>query len=190
MPISSFLQVPPAPIVLAAFFYLAVLLRWSPAEIESSPSFFVSTPNYVKIELSGSGLTAGVYQFNDGLTALDVIKLKALSSGNIPLPEMSDVQPVFDGARYAIVKKDQKIEIVQRGWMSAGKRIALGIALHPDRMNRSDWFVLPGIGMKLAERIHRDRQKNGDFGSLEALKRVNGIGPGRIESWKMFFSGV
>jgi competence protein ComEA len=47
-------------------------------------------------------------------------------------------------------------------------------------MSRSDWVALPGIGKKLAENIHIDRQKNGDFGSLDALKRVKGVGPGRI----------
>ncbi|MCP3177174.1 helix-hairpin-helix domain-containing protein [Desulfuromonas sp. KJ2020] len=54
-------------------------------------------------------------------------------------------------------------------------------------MSLADWTVLPGVGPKLAERIEKDRQKNGDFGSLEALQRVKGIGPKRINSWKFFF---
>lgn len=71
--------------------------------------------------------------------------------------------------------------------MAARKRVALGIALHPDRMSRADWESLPGIGPKLALAIELDRQENGDFGHLEALERVRGIGPKRIEAWRKFF---
>jgi len=185
-----FFQVPPAPIVLAASVYLTVLLGWSPSLTEDLPPFLPSEPNYVHFELSGPGLPTGVYQINDGSAILDVIELTVVGPGNLSSSEESYFKSPLNGARYGIVKKDQKIEIVQRGWMSAGKRIGLGIALHPDRMSRSDWAVLPGIGKKLAERIHTDRQNNGDFGSLDALKRVNGVGPGRIASWKSFFTEV
>ena len=36
---------------------------------------------------------------------------------------------------------------------------------------------LPGIGPVIASRIVADRDRNGPFGSLEALQRVKGIGP-------------
>lgn len=71
--------------------------------------------------------------------------------------------------------------------MPASQRIVLGIPLHPDSMVGDDWQALPGIGPKLAERIEADRQKNGEFASLEDLKRVSGIGKKRIEAWRIFF---
>ena len=185
----TFFQVPPVPVVLAASVYLAVLLLWSHPENEDIPLFLPSEPNYLFCELSGPDLSPGVYQLNDGLSISNVIKLTTLAPGNLLSLTERPLESLLNGARYGIFKKDQKIEIVQQGWMSAGKRIALGIALHPDQMSWSDWVVLPGIGQKLAERIHTDRQKNGDFGSLEALKRVNGVGPGRVENWKSFFVG-
>jgi len=76
---------------------------------------------------------------------------------------------------------------LRRGYMSAEARMLLGIPLHPERMSRDDWQALPGIGEKLAEAIERDRQKNGDFGSLAALRRVKGGGPGRLKSWEKYF---
>jgi competence protein ComEA len=63
----------------------------------------------------------------------------------------------------------------------------MAIPLHPDRMNINDWTFLPGIGAALAERIENDRQENGDFGSLDALIRVKGIGKKRISNWIEFF---
>ena len=178
---------PPAPVVLAVSVFLAMLLMQGSPVTEDLPFFLPSEPNYVHFELSGYGLSPGVYQLNDGLPVLYVIELTVFASGNLSSSAESYFKPAINGARYGIAKKDQKIEIVQRGWMPAGKRIALGIALHPDRMSRSDWVALPGIGKKLAEKIHINRQKNGDFGSLDALKRVKGIGSGRIANWRIFF---
>jgi competence protein ComEA len=54
-------------------------------------------------------------------------------------------------------------------------------------MNYDDWQALSGVGPRLAERIEVDRQQNGDFGSLDGLKRVRGIGPRSIEGWRNFF---
>jgi len=155
--------------------------------MEDLPLNLPSESNYLHFELSGPGSSSGVYQLNDGLFVLDVIELTIFSSAHLSPSAESYVKPAINGARYAIAKKDQKIEIVQRGWMSAGKGIALGITLHPDRMNRSDWVALPGIGKKLPEKIHIDRQKNGEFDSLADLARVPGIGPGRLAAWKMYF---
>ena len=185
-----FSQGPPAPVVLAASVFLAMLLMQRAPLMEELPLIFLYEPNYVHFELSGPGSSSGVYQLNDGLSVLDVIELTIFSSGHLSPSAESYVKLAINGARYGIAKKDQKIEIVQRGWMSAGKRIALGIALHPDRMSSSDWVALPGIGKKLAEKIHTDRQKNGEFGSLDALKRVKGVGPGRIANWRTFFDGL
>ena len=78
-------------------------------------------------------------------------------------------------------------EMLKFGWMRAGKRMALGIALHPDRMSSLDWADLPGIGPVLAERIVVDRQKNGDFGGLAHVQRVDGIGEKKIVALKKWF---
>jgi competence protein ComEA len=178
---------PPVPVVLAAFVFLTVLLGRGASVMEDIPSFLSQDAKYVHVELTGCGLTPGVYQINDGFSLRDVIKLTIAAPDKISSSVEVYFEPVNDGAIYTIAKKDQKIKIVRRGWMSASKRIALNIPLHPDRMSRTDWVALPGIGDKLAERIHIDRQKNGDFGSLDALKRVKGIGQGRIDSWRIFF---
>lgn len=52
--------------------------------------------------------------------------------------------------------------------------------LGPVDLDRADSAMLerlPRIGPALAARIVADRRINGDFGSLEALQRVRGIGP-------------
>lgn len=154
---------------------------------EDLPVFFPPERGFVQVELSGGGLTPGVYQFYDGLAPRDVIILTdVLSSENSPVdPAWS--QLLRDGESLRIIKKDQKIAKLQRHWMSASHRIALGIPLHPDHMSREDWLALPGVGAALADRIAFDRQKNGEFGRLESLARVKGIGKKRLEHWQIFF---
>ena len=187
MPIRNFLQTPPAVVVLAASVFLAVLLLRETSVKEDLPFFWSPEENYLHVHLSGPDFSSGVYQLNDGSSILDVINLTGIAAADLMTPVEGTVAPVINGAQYVVSKKEQKFEIVQRGWISAGQRMALGIPLHPDRMSGSDWLALPGIGNKLAERIRIDRQKNGDFGSLDALQRVKGIGPGKIARWRIFF---
>ena len=181
------LQAPPTLVVLALLVFIGILLRREASMTEDLPDFLPPRAAFVYVELTGGGWIPGVYQFNDGLTPQDVIKLTVPSSpGDFPVDPVWS-RPLCSGESLELIKKDQKIELLQRGWMTARHRIALAIPLHPDRMNREDWIALPGVGMALAERIEHDRQKNGDFGSLDALVRVKGIGKKRLDSWKIFF---
>lgn len=187
MPIRDFFHVPPVPVVLAVFAFLAVLLGRGPSVTEELPFILPPAAKDLHVQLSGPGFSSEVYQLNDGLSVLDVINLTALACGDLSSPVGAYSEPVINGAHYIVTKKEQKIEIVQHGWMSASQRIVLGIPLHPDRMSSSDWVALPGIGPKLADRINFDRQKNGEFVTLSGLQRVKGVGPKSIEKWKIFF---
>lgn len=154
---------------------------------EDLPFLLPVEKNFVYVELVGAGLDQGVYQIYDDMALLDVIKL---TGSPLPGNVMMDVawsHPLSDGESLRIVRKGLKTSALQRRWMNASQRMALAIPLHPDRMSELDWQALPGVGTALAERIELNRQKYGDFGRLESLRRVEGIGRKRIESWKMFF---
>lgn len=72
--------------------------------------------------------------------------------------------------------------------MGAEELMVLGIPLQPDFLTPDGWDALPGIGPELAKRIVFDRQINGDFCSVDALKRVPGIGEGKIEQIRKYFT--
>jgi competence protein ComEA len=187
MRIKLFSQTPPALTVLAVLAFLCVLLNREASIKEGLPVFLPMEQSFVSVELMGEGLASGVYQINDGLTLSSVMELTGVSQVESLSDDSVWLQPLQGGESFRIVKKDQEIEVIQRGWMPASHRVAMAIPLHPDRMNVNDWAFLPGIGVALAERIEKDRQKNGDFGSLDALIRVKGIGKKRISNWNMFF---
>jgi len=183
-------QTPPALTALALLLFLGVLLGREASTTEDLPVFLPLERGVVYVELSGDGMVTGRYQFSDGSTVFDVIKLTEPSPAKILATDPAWSRSLQNGESLKILRKDHKITILQQGWMTASHRMALAIPLHPDRMSREDWKALPGIGDVLAERIENNRQKSGDYGRLKALQRVKGIGEKRIDGWKDFFGEV
>lgn len=168
-------------------FFLGVLLNREASKSEGLPIFLPYEQIFIYVDHDGGDLKPGVYQFNDGMAVSDVIKLTGL-----PAIENLTVDPAMskllrNGESLRLIRKDRKTSLLDQGWMKASHRLALAIPLHPDRMSTHDWTVLPGIGETLANRIEIDRQKNGDYGRLDALTRVKGIGIKRVNSWREFF---
>lgn len=154
---------------------------------EELPAFFLarSAPNLLLFE--GEFSSQGLHQYSDGDRLDSVIKM-AIPPGAVyhSVGEIEDGRPLPGLTVTACINADKTLA-VSLGWMPARQRMALGIPLHPDRMGLSDWQALPGIGPKLAFAIEKNRQENGEFGSLEALERVRGVGPKRIEAWRRYF---
>ena len=155
--------------------------------MEDSPALMYQKQKHIFIELSGADLIPENRQLSDGLHVFDAIKLTNPPRGDFYIaPDMPRIS-VVTGEKISVVKKQRQINLLHDGWIPSGQRIALGIPLHPDQMDRDDWMALPGIGEVLADRIEIDRQKNGEFGSLSALRRVKGIGKKTIENLNSFF---
>lgn len=144
----------------------------------------------VTVRLKGAVPLPGVYRFCDGATVATVI--------NVTVPQVSAKladNKYFDlklhsGDVLEVIPKDrQRIEIAINK-MKAKERMILGIPLDPDAMDVADWDSLPGIGPGLANSIVNDRHKNGDFGSVEALQRVPGVGEGKLNEIIKYFSHI
>lgn len=154
---------------------------------EELPAFFLAPPAANSLLFQGDIPTPGLHQYSDG-DGLDAVIKMAIAPDAV-----YSAEGVFAGSRplpgLAVTARmtAEKTLAVSIGWMPARQRMALGIPLHPDRMSLGDWQALPGIGPKLALTIETDRQENGDFGSLEAVERVRGVGPKRIEAWRRYF---
>lgn len=154
---------------------------------EEAPAFFVGPTEGIWVALGEGFSRPGVHQFSDGITPRSVIEMTALPSADYQGSLENLDKPLQTGEELQLLATPLKTFEIQRGWMPAGKRVALGICLRPDRMTQADWEYLPGIGEKMARTIEEDRQRNGEFGALEDLQRVRGIGKGRIFAWKEFF---
>jgi competence protein ComEA len=154
---------------------------------EDSPAFCLQREGEITVFLGKGFPDPGVYRFFDGATPRFVIQMAGMAvAAGIPSTDRPRL-PLLSGEALEVSWKDNQVVGIKRKFMPAGQRMALGIALHPDRMNETDWQALPGIGPVLAKRIVLERQKNGDFGCLEAVQRVKGVGPGLAARWKTFF---
>ncbi len=154
---------------------------------EEGPVFLVENSQIVTVELGIGFDESSIHQFIDGSTLLDVIKLTGRPLSASVRHEQVLTDALQSGQRIDLTVKNDHIDELRVTWMPAAKRIALGIALHPDRMNQQDWQVLPGIGKKMAMRIEQNRQNYGDFGTFWNLKRVPGLGEKRLTSWNQYF---
>jgi len=146
-----------------------------------------SVPSVVFVRLGEGFPQPGIHQFHDGITPGSVIQMAdpgvSFESSSFPLLSV----PLTSGESLDILTSGSQLIEIKRYWMPAGMLMALSVPLHPDRMNSADWDALPGIGVELAKRIEADRQKNGDFGCLENLIRVRGIGKKLIQRLKPYF---
>lgn len=143
-------------------------------------AFFHYSSGLAVIRVTGSAVSDRIYRIHDGTTLGAVINM-AVKAGvrQVPLQTVLSTR-LESGDTIEIRRKSNQLLDIAIKKMSARERMVLGIPLDPDRMDRADWEALPGIGPKLAERIVRERQLNGDFGSVEGLLRVSGVGNGKI----------
>jgi competence protein ComEA len=179
---------PPLLFGVAVFAAVALLLSRGSLPKQASPAFSLPAPAGVQVLLGEGFANPGVHQFSDGITVRGVIELTDLApelSGGLPGVDLD--AGLVDGMALQIADSAARGRGLEQSWMPARQRLALGIPLHPDRMSRDDWQMLPGIGEKLAAQIEVDRQKYGDFGSFEALDRVKGIGPAKLKALRPFF---
>lgn len=135
---------------------------------------------------SGFPQPGAIRQIGDGSSVASVIGMTGLAMADDC--EVAALRfRVQNGATVAVDAQGGIIKAFSVEWMPAAQRAALGVPLHPDRMQGTDWLFLPGVGPTLAARIDRNRQENGEFGSLLGLQRVSGIGSRRIEAWSPYF---
>lgn len=181
------LRTPPALLGAIVFGVLLTTLFRGASSHEGSPVFLRPSPSVLVVEVSAGFPSPGVYQFYDDTDWQGVTEMTLPGEGkNLSFSPRCPPQPVA-GLILNLSRVSENNHEIQCGWMAASRRVAMGIRLHPDRMSEQDWQVLPGIGPVLARNIEKDRQLNGDFVHFEALQRVNGIGPKRIEAWSEFF---
>jgi competence protein ComEA len=141
----------------------------------------------VKVRLEGDFPQPGLYLLPDGVSVAGAIKMTMpglLLSG---LPMRKYQRPLVSGDVLSLKLRGGEAADFTVGTMTVKERMLLRIPLDPDRLDASEWALLPGIGPVLSERIVADRHQNGDFGSLKGVARVRGIGPAKLRALGGYF---
>ncbi|MCD4688221.1 MAG: helix-hairpin-helix domain-containing protein [Desulfuromonadaceae bacterium] len=154
---------------------------------EGHPAVSVGDSHGIWLELGEGFPQPGVHQFIDETTLCSVIQMTLGEEASVRCLKNASDRPLASGDFLSLQMEGGEIIEINQGWMTAKRRMVLAIPLQPQTMTPDDWLALPGIGPKLAAAIELDRQKNGGFRSLADLKRVPGIGSGRLSAWRKYF---
>jgi competence protein ComEA len=160
-----------------------------PSHQDGGVAFVPLTSSRVTVRIGGKVPVPGVYTCPDGVTVADVIKLTGVFPAAWMMGKPLLAARLTSGDIVTVTGDNpQQLEISMKT-MKAGERMLLGIPLDPDRMDRADWEALPGIGPKLAKNIIDGRQINGDYRTVEAIRRVPGMGEKKYNTIKKYFKG-
>lgn len=139
------------------------------------------------IGIHGSIVNPGIYRL-DRTTELETVIIMTLPEKRIHYRNFSPADyDIHSGDILQITQIDANNAEITKKTMNITEKMILGISLDPNQLTVAEWEKLPGIGRITAEKIIVDRQINGDFSSVYALKRVAGIGEVKIKRLAPFF---
>jgi competence ComEA-like helix-hairpin-helix protein len=119
--------------------------------------------------------------------SLEEPKITALSSVKVPIEaQISPVEISPEKADAPFVKASSHGRQPQKKQLSFKKKLPSLASISINHASVADFQKLPGIGVKIANRIVAYRKQTGGFQTLEALMDVDGIGKKKLAKMKPF----
>ncbi|MCL2525803.1 MAG: ComEA family DNA-binding protein [Coriobacteriia bacterium] len=144
-------------------------------------------PQSIYVYLSGEVRNPQVYELPAGSRAIDALNAAGGFLETAAQESLNWALPLEDGMHLHVPTAE---EFELQGGQSAAASSSGGLAQGDSgsssliNLNTADSATLqqlPGVGPVTADKIVADREKNGNYNSLEDLTRVSGIGPKRVE---------
>ena len=127
----------------------------------------------------------GIYCFEDEVNVSDVIKRAGGLNDNWMLSQKCFSVELSNGAKITIGGKSSPCVIEV---MEPEKRLLYFVPININTAGLDELVVVPHIGKKTAGAIINYRQGNGNFSSLDELKKVSGIGPYNFKKMKDYLT--
>jgi len=156
---------------------------------KSSGNSPTTRPDYqYVIEVEGDVKNAGIYIFDKPPTAYQAIQSAGgpISKHRLLFHMPDDTLDTGTRLELGGVTGDCAELIITS--ISSGKRLVLGIPIELNKAGVEDLAIIPGISHGLAQRIVEFRELNGPFKTYNELRRVKGIGPKKIESFRSYLN--
>lgn len=135
------------------------------------------------VDVQGEVINPGVYQLPAGSRVGDAIKAaggvqKGSDSSSVNLARF-----IEDGEQIYV----SNVDVIEQGRSGQNSNRIVGQGrLNVNRANESELDGLPGVGPVLAQRIIAYRNEHGNFGAIEDLQKVAGIGPAKFSELRTF----
>ena len=140
----------------------------------------IVTPPMVVVDVQGEVKTPGVYHLPANSRVHDAIKAAGGPNQSADLSYVNQARMVKDGEQIYVEKKlTNSTSITVRR-----NSTAINGILSINRASAKELEKLPGIGPVLASRIIDYRKSNGNFQSIDDLRKVQGIGASTLEKFR------
>jgi len=140
----------------------------------------IVTPPMVVVDVQGEVKTPGVYHLPTNSRVNDAIKAAGGPKQSADLSYINQARMVKDGEQIYVEKKLTSSTSITVRRNSTPINGILSI----NRASAKELEKLPGIGPVLAGRIIDYRKSNGNFQSIDDLRKVQGIGASTLEKFR------
>jgi len=157
-----------------------------PLRARSEPQ---AQPQWV-VEITGPVAHPGIYTFNKPPSLSQALQ----QAGPIPtqhfLSPMARLERLKNGTRVRAMSSPDGSCRITSSPMETKKMLVLGIPFDVNEAETQDLALVPGISHGLARRIVALRDSSGPFKTWDDLRKVKGVGPMKIETFREFFGGI
>jgi len=175
-------------LILISAVFIRYSLHYDHKKAAAPPAFLCYTTGFVLIKVIDPDGYERLYRFPDGSTLTDVKKMTDTDASSGESNQAVGIDMLMDGDIVDLSRKKCTVAGFARKHMELSEKIILGIPLDPDKLSQAEWMLLPGIGRGFAKAIADERQKNGNYESIENVSRVPGMSSGKINSLKKYFN--
>ena len=137
----------------------------------------IVAPPLLIVDVQGEVKKPGVYELPINSRVNDAIKAAGGALKSADLSYLNQARLIKDGEQIFV---DRKIS----GTVNRTRNTAVNGILNLNRASAKELEKLPGIGPVLASRIIEYRKINGNFQSVDELRKVQGIGASTLEKFK------
>ncbi|NVM21946.1 MAG: helix-hairpin-helix domain-containing protein [Desulfobacterales bacterium] len=138
------------------------------------------------VEVTGAVKKPGIYAFHNPPTIHQAIRAAGGTTKSTLTPLGVPPEHLETGALLEVKPLGSQTAKLMLFQMSAGKRLSLGIPIEVNEAQVEDLALIPGVGQALARRIIEFRESHGPFKTWNDLRRVKGIGPRKVESFRSY----
>lgn len=140
----------------------------------------IVAPPMVVVDVQGDVKTPGVYELPTNSRVIDAIKAAGGANKSADLSYINQARIIKDGEQIYVDKKltSSTSTTVRRSTTATNGILSI------NRATAKELEKLPGIGPVLASRIIEFRKINGNFQSVDDLRKVQGIGASTLEKFR------
>jgi competence protein ComEA len=168
--------------ILLLFLLALHALKPSPS-LPPSPAFPCREPIYVQAE--GEVRYPGVYSFCREPRPGEVLSRAEALHKSCESNLSSDIEALNSGAKIVVTLEGEACK-TNREEMGAHYKVSLGIPLSLNRESEEGFTAIPGIGIRLAGAIVRERERRKGFKTMDEIASVPGIGRALYERIKLY----